>query len=140
MAGSPHPPLRTWVDSRQAFAELARLCDDLSNPANNLVVKAELLRELPANEVPADHPLVSAIADGVRDTQGEVPTIAGIPAATGISQMISIQKIPVVTFAYGTLNFHHSIDERIPVDAVVKTAKVYASALMDYLGVADGAA
>ncbi len=46
---------------------------------------------------------------------------------------------PEVTFAYGTLNFHHSIDERIPVDAVVKTAKVYAAALMDYLGVAEEA-
>ena len=125
------------VDPRQAFAELKKLCDDLSDPANDLHVSIELLRELPANEVAADHPLVAALADGIRDTQGEVPTIAGIPAATGISQMISIQKIPVVTFAYGTLNFHHSIDERIPVDAVVKTAKVYAAALLDYLGVAE---
>jgi acetylornithine deacetylase/succinyl-diaminopimelate desuccinylase-like protein len=47
---------------------------------------------------------------------------------------IAIQPIPVVTFAYGTLNFHHSIDERIPAGAVVKTAKVYAAALVDYLG------
>ncbi len=125
------------VDSRQAFAELKKLCAELSDPARDLYVSAELLREVPSNEVPADHPLVQSLVEGIRDTQGEVPTIAGIPAATGISQMISLQKIPVVTFAYGTLNFHHSIDERIPAEAVVKTAKVYAAALMDYLGVAE---
>lgn len=125
------------VDPKQAIAEFKRLCEDLSDPANDVSVSVELVRELPANEVAADHPLVLSLADGIRDTQGEVPTIAGIPAATGISQMIAIQRIPVVTFAYGTLNFHHSIDERIPAEAVVKTAKVYAAALMDYLGVAE---
>ncbi|MBI2755104.1 MAG: M20 family metallopeptidase [Chloroflexi bacterium] len=125
------------VDPRGAAAELKKLCEDLSDPANDLHVSAELLREVPANEVAADHPLVLSLADGIRETQGEVPTIAGIPAATGISQLISIQQIPVVTFAYGTLNFHHSIDERIPAEALVKTAQVYAAALMDYLGVAE---
>jgi len=125
------------VDPRRAFAELHALCDELSDPGNGLDVSVELLREVPSNEVPAEHPLVGALADAIRETQGEVPTIAGIPAATGISQMLAIQPVPVVTFAYGTLNFHHSIDERIPAEAVVKTAKVYAAALMDYLGVAE---
>jgi acetylornithine deacetylase/succinyl-diaminopimelate desuccinylase-like protein len=125
------------VNPRQALAELERLCADLSDPANHVQVSLELLRELPSSEVPAAHPLVEALAEGIRDTQGEVPTIAGIPAATGISQMIAIQRIPVVTFAYGTLNFHNSIDERIPAEAVLKTAKVYAAALVDYLGVAS---
>jgi len=125
------------TDPRAAQRELERLCAELSDPASDLVVSAELVRELPVNEVPAEHPLVRSLANAVVETQGETPTVCGIPAATGISEMLSLQRIPVVTFAYGALNFHHAIDERIPAEALVKTAQVYAAALMDYLGVAE---
>ena len=44
--------------------------------------------------------------------------------------------MPTVLFGYGLVNMHHAIDEHIECDAVVKTAKVYAVALMRWLGVA----
>lgn len=125
------------VDPDEAFEDLQEMARRLSDPEREIEVRVELTRNVPPNEVPADNPLVAGLAQAVRDTQGEEPTIGGIPAATGISQLLTIQKIPVVTFAYGALNFHHAIDERIPVAAMTKTAQVYAAALMDYLGVAE---
>ncbi len=125
------------VDPDGALEDLRAIARRLSDPQREIEVGVELTRNVPPNEVPADNPLVTGLARAVRDTQGEEPTIGGIPAATGISQLLTIQQIPVVTFAYGALNFHHAIDERIPVEAMTKTAQVYAAALMDYLGVAS---
>lgn len=125
------------VDPTEAFEELQTLARRLSDPEREIEVTVELLRDLPPNVVPADNPLITSLARAVRDTQSEEPTIGGIPAATGISQLLTIQQIPVVTFAYGALNFHHAIDERIPVEAMTKTAQVYAAALIDYLGMAE---
>jgi acetylornithine deacetylase/succinyl-diaminopimelate desuccinylase-like protein len=44
--------------------------------------------------------------------------------------------IPTVLFGYGILNLHHAIDEQIEVSALVRTAQVYAVALLEWLGVA----
>ncbi len=125
------------VNPDQALDDLREIARRLTDPEREIEISVEVTRNVPPNEVPADNPLITSLARAVRDTQGEEPTIGGIPAATGISQMLGIQKIPVVTFAYGALNFHHAIDERIPVEAMTKTAQVYAAALMDYLGLAD---
>ncbi len=61
-----------------------------------------------------------------------------MPAPVGISSLLAAHPIPTVLFGYGLVNLHHAIDEHIAIEDLVKTAKVYAVAFMEWLGV-DGA-
>ncbi len=68
----------------------------------------------------------------------ETRTVAGMPAPVGISSLLAAHPIPTVLFGYGLVNLHHAIDGHIAIEDLVKTAKVYAVAFMEWLGV-DGA-
>ncbi|MGH3327017.1 MAG: M20 family metallopeptidase [Streptomycetales bacterium] len=96
-----------------------------------------VVRDMQPYGVPDDHPLVTGLSAAVRDMTGAEPTVAGVPSPVGISTMLGKHAIPTVLFGYGVLNLHHAIDEHIECDALVKTAKVYAAALMEWLGVAE---
>lgn len=96
-----------------------------------------IVRDKRPYHVDSDHPLVSGLSTAVKAMMGAEPTIAGVPSPVGISTLLGTHAIPTVLFGYGILNFHHAIDEQIAADALVKTAKVYAAALMEWLGVEE---
>jgi succinyl-diaminopimelate desuccinylase len=128
------------VDSKTALAEIqtvaaAHTRDHPENPAT-----VTLERNLPAAVTPEDHPVVTGVCRAIRSVFGEAPTIAGMPAPVGISGFLAAHPIPTVLFGYGLVNLHHAIDEHIAIEDLVKTAKVYAVALMEWLGVDEDAA
>ncbi len=99
----------------------------------------EVVRSLPPVVTPADHAVVTGLASSVREVMGREPSIVGLPSPVGISTVLAKVPIPTVLFGYGYVNLHHAIDERIAIDALVDTAKVYAAAFMEWLGVAQAA-
>ncbi|MFZ5825741.1 MAG: M20 family metallopeptidase [Bacillota bacterium] len=84
----------------------------------------------------AGHPLVTGLARAVEQVTGRRANVTGCPSPVGISTLLGQVEIPTVLFGYGLLNLHHAVDERIALEDVVDTAKVYAVALMEWLGVA----
>lgn len=124
------------VDREKAFAEVRQAVTTCARPADGFTVDCAKVSEVPASEVPADHPLVLALAGAARDVRGRPPRVTGIPASVGISQFLATNPIPTVMFGYGILNFHHAYDERVAVADFIDTAKAYALGFMRYLGVA----
>jgi acetylornithine deacetylase/succinyl-diaminopimelate desuccinylase-like protein len=123
------------ADSKAALAEIQAVAaaHTRDHPENPAAVTLE--RNLPPAVTPEDHPVVSGVCRAIRSVLGEVPTIAGMPAPVGISGFLVAHPIPTVLFGYGLVNLHHAIDEHIAIEDLVKTAQVYAVALMEWLGV-----
>jgi succinyl-diaminopimelate desuccinylase len=123
------------VDPEGALAEIEEIIDRHNRlyPSNTATI--ELTRNLAPAVTPEDHPVVTGLADAVRKTLGREPSVVGLPSAVGISTLLNRIPIPTVLFGYGYVNLHHAIDEHIECEALVKTAKVYAVALMEWLGV-----
>lgn len=99
-------------------------------------IRVEVSRELDMvpYSTPDDHPLVRATVHAVEATRGETPNVAPMPTGTGISRLLVHQLYPTLLFGFGSVNFHHAIDERIPLKDIVDTAKVYALMMLGYLG------
>jgi succinyl-diaminopimelate desuccinylase len=125
------------LDAAEALAEMQALVDahNAEYPENQAELFLE--RETKVAVTPAEHPLVTGLQRAVQQVTGHEANVAGCPAPVGISSLLGRHQIPTVLFGYGLLNLHHAIDEQIAVDDLVKTAKVYAVALMEWLGVAD---
>ena len=79
--------------------------------------------------------MVTGLQRAVKDALGREASVVGLASSVGISATLDRLKIPTVLFGYGYVNLHHAIDEHIELEALVKTAKVYALALMEWLGV-----
>jgi acetylornithine deacetylase/succinyl-diaminopimelate desuccinylase-like protein len=123
-------------DSAAALAELEALLAD--HP-----VELELAGHLPWHETPADTPgrdaggrpwMGWAACAACRADSEPDATVAGLPAPLGLSQPLAERPMPAIRFAYGSVSFHHALDERVPVGAADRTARAYARTLRDYLG------
>ncbi len=124
-------------NAEQALAEMQALVDEhnAAYPGN----RAELFleRDTKVAVTEADHPLVTGLASAVKQVTGREANVCGCPAPVGISTLLGRHSIPTVLFGYGLLALHHAVDEHIKVDDIVDTAKVYAVALTEWLGVAE---
>jgi len=111
--------------------------DFVEKQAQDLGIKIEVntSREMPALATPVDDPLVQITKAAVEEVRGKTPRVAGLPVTVGLTQ--AGINAPAVLFGFGSINFHHAFDERIKVEDLVDTAKVYALIFMDYLGIAD---
>ena len=111
-------------DGEAAFAELAALVAPHG---------VERISHLPWQQTPADHALVQAACAACETVSGEAPRVTGLPAPVGLSQWLAERPMPFVLFGFGSVNFHHALDERVPVTAPDRTARAYAEILRTYL-------
>lgn len=125
------------VEPETALAELQAIVESHNAIYSNNRARIELVRDLAPAVTPEDHPVVTGLARAVRAVMDREPSIVGLPSSVGISALLHRIPIPTVLFGYGYVNLHHAIDEHIDSDALVNTAKVYAAALMEWLGVAE---
>lgn len=125
------------LDAAGALAELQAFvaAHNAEYPENQAELFLE--RETKVSVTPADHPLVTGLAKAVKQVTGRDANVAGCPSSVGISNLLGRHPIPTVLFGYGLLNLHHAVDEHIVVEDIVNTAKVYAVALLEWLGVAQ---
>ncbi|MDQ7841890.1 MAG: M20 family metallopeptidase [bacterium] len=122
------------IDPEAALAEIKAVvaAHNAAYPENT--ASLEVLRNLPPAITPADHPVVTGLARAVKAVLGEEARVTGMPCPVGISSFLATVPIPTVLFGYGLVNLHHAHDEYIAADDLVKMAKVYAVAFMEWLG------
>jgi acetylornithine deacetylase len=125
------------LNADEALAEMRALIDahNAEYPENQAELRLE--RETKVAYTPPDHPLVTGLSSAVEQVMGRKANVAGLPSSVGISTLLGLHQIPTVLFGYGLVNLHHAVDEHIRLEDVVNTTKVYAVALMEWLGVAE---
>ena len=122
-------------DPKAAVKEMRDAVDTFNRDYPEHNITFEVIADTPPYVLEENSPIIQGIRRAVKKVFGVEPNITGVPSPTGASQFVAKHDIPTVLFGFGVLNFHHAIDERIHVDDLIKTTKVYAVALMELLGV-----
>jgi acetylornithine deacetylase/succinyl-diaminopimelate desuccinylase-like protein len=89
----------------------------------------------PPYDTPVDHPLVRAVVGAHREALDAPVEIAGF-AAVDDATYFQAAGIPAVSYGPGSILTCHCFDEHVPIDDVIRAAKVYAAAAIDWCGVA----
>lgn len=89
-------------------------------------VSVERLSDMPNVVVPESHEMIGATKRAARIVRGAEPTVAGVPAQTGITWLVREFGIPMILFGFGNVNLHHAEPEWIVPSDVTDTAKAYA--------------
>jgi succinyl-diaminopimelate desuccinylase len=87
----------------------------------------------PCVEVPADHPLVGALAGAHEAVLGEPARYGGVPGATDGTILTRDAGIPTVVYGPGGKWIAHQADEFVEVADIVRCAHVYAEAANRFL-------
>ncbi len=87
-------------------------------------------------EMPADHPLVNALAGNMEAVTGRRPPITGRQGAADTRYLIQYGETPTVIFGPGPTEQMHATDEWVDVDDLITGTKALALTIMDWCGVA----
>ena len=123
--------------SKERIAEdIEHWLDKLRAEDSKLDVAAELKLWVEGAEISEQEPIVKACFNSYQRVFGREPKIGGFPGGVDARFMINQGKFPAVpAFGPGFLHVAHGPDERVPVEDVVRAAKIYAMASLEYLGV-----
>jgi acetylornithine deacetylase/succinyl-diaminopimelate desuccinylase-like protein len=89
---------------------------------------------VPASEIEASHPLVSALRDASRAVLGDERPVGAFPGATDAAHFELTAGIPTVAaFGPGFLPRAHAPNESAPVAGIVQAAELYALAARRYV-------
>lgn len=97
-------------------------------------VTVERRSDMPHVTVPPEHPLVESATHAARQVRDREPTVAGVPAQTGITWLVRELGLPMILFGFGQVNLHHAEPEWIAVEDVVDMVGAYALVYADLLG------
>jgi acetylornithine deacetylase/succinyl-diaminopimelate desuccinylase family protein len=89
----------------------------------------------PPYDTPVDHPIVSAVSEAHRQALGDTVELTGF-AAVDDATFFQAAGIPAVTYGPGSILTSHCLDERVPIEDVIRAAKVYAATAIEWCGVA----
>jgi succinyl-diaminopimelate desuccinylase len=90
----------------------------------------EVIEERPWTETPMDDPLVLAVTAAYRELTGEEPRYNGVPGATDGTFLNTLADIPIVTTGAGDREIPHHKDERVDVNELFTTSKLYAASAL----------
>lgn len=115
-----------------------------ADPALDIAIEQDLPRPeappLPRFEMPADHPLVTALGDAAEIVLGARPPFGGMAGGTDASQWHGVAGIPTIpAFGPGVLPVCHGPNEHVSVRAIAEAADMYALGAWRYLGDGSGA-
>ncbi|MDI6773139.1 MAG: M20 family metallopeptidase [bacterium] len=133
---------RVTVDVRtipgQNHADLHRAICELANAAQAddpcVRVTVELVEDRPWTETPPWDPLVRAIERAFLESMGREPRYGGVPGSTDGTFLHAWARIPVVTIGPGNRQIPHQADEYVEVGELVEAARLYAAAIVYFLG------
>ena len=86
-------------------------------------------------DVPADAPIVQAVADAHERVTGERAAILGAPYGADMRHFIQIGNIPCLMYGAGDVATAHQANERISLTDIQTAAKTIATLLIDWCGV-----
>jgi succinyl-diaminopimelate desuccinylase len=116
----------------QAEQDLLLLVEEIEKE-KGIVIERELIRKRPYYVVPTDSRIIEEVVKGAEIVDGKKPRVTGVPALTGNGWFVNEGKIPTVMFGYGSMDFHHCIDEFIEISDIVKNTQAYAIIIKNIL-------
>jgi succinyl-diaminopimelate desuccinylase len=96
----------------------------------------ERIEDRPWTETPADAPIVVALERACRAALGRAPRYGGVPGSTDGTILRAWAGLPIVTVGPGDRQIPHQYDEYVDVDELVDAARLYAAAIVYFLGAA----
>lgn len=116
--------------------ELSRIVEEFRG-CENIRSELEVVSYRPGISMPADSEVVEAIKRAALEVRGVEPKVTGTPVGIswGFTNLVNSLGIPTACFGYGCVDRHHSINERISIEDLKDTAKVFALVYMDLLRV-----
>lgn len=90
--------------------------------------------DMPHVTVSAVHPVVESATYAAGRVREREPTVAGVPAQTGITWLVREFELPMILFGFGQVNLHHAEPEWIEPEDVTDMVKAYALVYADLLG------
>jgi succinyl-diaminopimelate desuccinylase len=123
--GQEHAALRTALE---AIAAEVRATDPRAQ------VSLELVEDRPWTETPADAPIVRAVERAHTIALGRAPRYGGVPGATDGTFLHAWAGVPIVTIGPGRRDIPHQADEYVEVTELVAAARLYAAAIVYFLG------
>jgi succinyl-diaminopimelate desuccinylase len=121
------------VDHAGLIGRIRRLMDDLRARAGGYRFDLEVIDDRPSTETPADHRLVQAVVTAHQQIYGITPSYGGVPGSTDGTILARDRDIPIVVYGPGDKRIPHQPDEFVDLDEVVRAARVYIVAALDFL-------
>lgn len=116
----------------QAEQDLLKLVKE-TEKEKGIEIQSQLIRKRPYYVVPTDSKIIEEVVKAAEVVDGQKPKVTGVPALTGNGWFVNEGQIPTVMFGYGSMDFHHSIDEFIEITDIVKNAQAYAIIIKNIL-------
>jgi acetylornithine deacetylase/succinyl-diaminopimelate desuccinylase family protein len=109
--------------------ELRKMAEQIASRRPGITVTVEKFSELAPSEISADSPVAQALSQSIAEITGETPKFIGVGGATLCKQLIWA-GIPAAAFGPGDGSMPHMVDERIPIDELVRYTAVVIGATL----------
>ncbi|WP_372347138.1 M20 family metallopeptidase [Streptomyces sp. KL116D] len=121
--GTDHPELIARIEesARRAAATVG------------VGVTVTVVDDRPAIEIPADHPVVTALVGAHTQVHGEAPPFGAVPGTTDGTILTRDAGLPTVVYGPGGKWIAHQKDEFVEVREIGEYARVYAAAARAFL-------
>ncbi len=100
---------------------------------DGIAAEVSVLVDRPPVDVPADDPVVAALAAAHRDVTGAEPVYGGVPGSTDGTVLTHWGGIPSVVYGPGGKWIAHQSDEYVEVAEIVQCTRVFAEAARRFL-------
>ena len=84
--------------------------------------------------IPADHPIVTTLADAHQDAAGQPPILRGMPYGADMRLLVNEGQTPTVLFGPGDVRRAHRPDEYVPIDHLEIVTKTLALTALRFCG------
>jgi acetylornithine deacetylase len=85
--------------------------------------------------VPADSPVVGAVAAAHGRLHGSLPDVHGVPYGSDLRLMTGLGGVPTVHYGPGDVRYAHAPDERVPVEELVSVTQTLVLLVAQVCGV-----
>ncbi|MGH2403893.1 MAG: M20 family metallopeptidase [bacterium] len=97
-------------------------------------IALEVIDDRPWTETSPTDPIVRAVERAYRAVTGREPRYGGVPGATDGTFLHAWARMPIVTIGPGSRTIPHQADEFVAVAELVEAARLYAAAIVYFLG------
>lgn len=97
-------------------------------------VTLALLDDRPWTETPPDAPIVRAVERAAESVLPHPPRYGGVPGSTDGTFLHAWAGIPIVTIGPGHREIPHCADEHVDIEELIAAARLYAAAVVHFLG------
>ncbi len=101
-------------------------------------ISLEVVEDRPWTETPRTDPVVRAVERACETVQGRPPRYGGVPGSTDGTFLHAWAGIPIVTIGPGCREIPHQVDEYVEVAELLEAARIYAAAIVYFLGEQGG--